>query len=102
MREARPRDAGGFRHCARLLGVVTVAGATASLIANALTIRDRAIHTGEADAVPAIATTSWIGALVCTIVLVGVAIRGDPGAPARRRLTPIGAMNPTTGAPQAR
>jgi hypothetical protein len=65
----------GFRRCARAFAVVILAGAAASMIANAITIRDRAIQIGEASAGPGIATTSWIGALVCTIVLLGVIVR---------------------------
>ena len=45
------------------------------MIANAMTIRDRAIHTGEAEAAPGIATASWLAALICITVLLGVAIR---------------------------
>jgi hypothetical protein len=82
-----------FRRCARVLGVVTLAGAAASMVANAVTIRDRAIHTGEAGAAPGIATVSWIGAFVCTIVLIGVIVRlsSTPRRPSLRVLWISGA-----------
>jgi hypothetical protein len=69
------RNVSGFRRFARMFGVLCLAGAAVLLIANAVMIRDRAIHTGEAGAAPGIATMSWIGALVCTIVLFGVIVR---------------------------
>jgi hypothetical protein len=87
------RNVSGFRRCARVFGVLALAGAAVSLIANALTIRERAIHTGEADAAPAIATVSWIGALVCAIVLFGVIVRlsSTPRRPSLRVLWISGA-----------
>jgi hypothetical protein len=81
------------RRCARVFGAVALAGAAASMIGNALTIRDRAIHTGEADAAPGIATVSWIGALICIIVLFGVIARlaSTPRRPSLRVLWISGA-----------
>jgi hypothetical protein len=85
------RNVGGVRRCARALGVVVLAGAALSLIANALTIDERAIHTGEADAVPGIASSSWIGAVFCALVLLGVVVRLSAGRPGLRVLWVTGA-----------
>jgi hypothetical protein len=45
------------------------------MAANALTIRDRAAHTGEGDAAPVIASASWIASLICFVVMIGIAGR---------------------------
>lgn len=66
---------GGIRRRTRGVGVAVLAGAAGSMVWNALTVRDRAAHTGEADAAPGIAAMSWIGALVCVGVLLAVAAR---------------------------
>jgi hypothetical protein len=63
------------RRLARVAGVLALAGSAMSMVANALTIRDRAVHTGEASAAPGIATASWIAALICSFVLLGLVIR---------------------------
>ena len=76
-----------------MLGVFTLAGAAVSMVANAVTIHDRAIHTGEADAAPGIATVSWIAACICTIVVIGVIARlsSTPRKPSLRALWISGA-----------
>ena len=75
------------------MGVLALAGAVISLIVNALTIGERAVHAGEAGAAPEIATASWIGALVCAIVLLGVIVRlsSTPRRPSLRVLWMSGA-----------
>jgi hypothetical protein len=78
MSDAEALDASGvsgLRRCARVLGVLALTGGAVSMIANAVTIRERAIHIGEAEAAQGIATASWLGALICIIVLLGVAVR---------------------------
>jgi peptidoglycan biosynthesis protein MviN/MurJ (putative lipid II flippase) len=60
------------RRFARIAGALALAGSAMSMVANALTIRDRAGHTGEAESAPNIATASWITALICVSVLLGV------------------------------
>lgn len=62
----------GPRRIARVVAVVTLALAGASMVANALTLGDLRVPTSEVSAVPEIVELSWIAAVLCAIVLAGV------------------------------
>jgi len=65
---------GGPRRIARVVGVVALALAGASMVANALTLDDRKVPSSEVTAVPEIVELSWIAAVLCAVVLAGVVL----------------------------
>jgi hypothetical protein len=65
----------GPRRIARALGVITLAFAGMSMVANALTLGDLEVPSSEATAVPEIVELSWIAAVLCAVVLSGVGFR---------------------------
>ena len=65
----------GPRRIARAVGVVTLALAGISMVANALTLDDLKVPSSEVTAVPEVVELSWIAALLCAVVLSGVVMR---------------------------
>src|SRR5262245_46062034 len=64
----------GPRRIARVVGVVTLALAGVSMVANALTLGGLEVPSSEVTAVPEIVELSWIAALLCAVVLAGVVL----------------------------
>jgi hypothetical protein len=82
----RAQDGRGvlWRRCSRVFATLAPAMAVIVMVDNALTVRHRALaaNLSEFSAVPGVEKASWVAALMCAAVLLGVAARALGG---RRR-----------------
>src|SRR5215218_9322219 len=75
------RPVARWRRCSRVFATLALAVVVADMVDNALTVRHRALaaNLSEFSAVAGVEKASWVAALLCAAVLLGVAARALGG-----------------------